>query len=191
MGPFRFDGWFVIRFPPIVFQDFTRCLEFGNLGGFPAGTALLENPFEKFGGGFVRAAFATGEFSFGRDEVSFTSGFEDSGAVPLQVGLDALERSDRCIQPRELLFYLSDYSILCLPRSYRQLKRSEFLGVYVGLRYACGILRDYRSIRRAFQKIRNVFGTEGGMRSESDQIGFFMEVSKGPNLEDSQAKKKN
>jgi hypothetical protein len=76
------------------------------LSGSQAGAAFGEDAVEEGGGGFVGAAFAAGEFGFGGDEAAFAGGFEDGGAVAFEVGLDALEGCDRCIESRELLINL-------------------------------------------------------------------------------------
>ena len=48
------------------------------------------------------------ELGFSGDEAAFAGGFEDGGAVALQVGLHAPQRSDARIEARELLFDLRD-----------------------------------------------------------------------------------
>ena len=68
----------------------------------------LRQPLKQFAGGLVGATFAAGEFGFGGDEAAFDGGFEDSGAVALQVGLDAPQGGNGGIQPGELLLDLRD-----------------------------------------------------------------------------------
>jgi hypothetical protein len=78
---------------------------------------------QELGTGLVAAAFAAGEFGFGRDEAAFDGGFEDGSLVTLEVGLDALQVRDGFVEAGELLFDFGDDSLLLAGRRNNDFKR--------------------------------------------------------------------
>ncbi len=56
--------------------------------------------------GLVSVAVPTGEFGLGWYETAFAGGFEDGGAVALEIGLRSSQRRYSRLKPRELLFDL-------------------------------------------------------------------------------------
>lgn len=77
---------------------------------------FLGYPIYQLGRSFIRTAFATSKFGLRWDEAAFASGLQDGGAVAIEVGLDALERGNRRIQPRELLLDFRDNGVLLRSR---------------------------------------------------------------------------
>ena len=96
-----------------------------NLHRFPTRTALSEDTFEENWRLVVGATFTTGEFGLGRDEAAFAGSFEDSGAEAFEIGLNALERSNRRIQPRELYLDLINNPVLLQRSEPREMESAQ------------------------------------------------------------------
>jgi hypothetical protein len=74
----------------------------------PLRPALGEDAFEEFAGWFYVGMLLAPVFG----QRPFHGGFEDSGFIAFEVGLDALEVGDGFVEAGELLFDLRDDSIL-------------------------------------------------------------------------------
>jgi len=74
--------------------------------------AFFEDSGKDLFASLIGTAFAAGEVGFGRDKAAFDGGFEDGGAISLEVGLDALEVGDGFVEAGELLFDLRNNAFL-------------------------------------------------------------------------------
>src|SRR5262245_34767116 len=91
-------------------------------------------------------------------EFSFDGGFEDSGFVALEVGLDALEIGDGFVEAGELFFDLRDDLLLLSWWSYGHQQLRKFFAVYVRLAYSSLIRTDLLPILWRLKKVRDIFG---------------------------------
>ena len=80
--------------------------------GTPSGRDARLGCAPRGGGGFVVAVFGAGKLGLGGDEAALAGGFEEAGAVTLEVGLGALEGGYRGVEAGELLFDFGDDAVL-------------------------------------------------------------------------------
>ena len=124
----------------------------------PGGAAFFEDPGEELFAGFVGAALFAGEFGFGGDEAAFDGGFQDSGFVAFEVGLDTLEIGDGFVEAGELFFDFGDDALLLCNRWYRDFELPEVL-----------VVPPITSVRklRSSHPVKKIFRCNKSRRSEN------------------------